>query len=93
MSNPEVMPTANDKEHIMPLAQKLMDTAQEYARDNGMTLQGVMSAIGTMTGAMLSRAYADPELAKSVAGRIGIAALAMIDVMHANDPLIRARRH
>jgi hypothetical protein len=91
--NEEVMPTANDKEHIMPLAQKLMDTAQEYARDNGMTLQGVMSAIGTMTGGLLARAYQDPEMAKAVADRIGIVAVAMVDVMHKRDPIVRGRKH
>lgn len=88
----EVMPTDNDSDHITPLAQKLMDTAQGYARDNGMTLPGVMSAIGTMAGAMLARAYRDPEMAQDVAGRITVAAVEMVKVMHARDPIIRGRR-
>jgi hypothetical protein len=88
----EVLPTDNDQEHITPLAQILMDAAQEYARDNKMTLSGVMSAIGTMTGALLSRAYADPETAKEIAQRIPVAAIAMIEMMYAHDPLIRGRR-
>ena len=82
---PEVMPTDNDRKHITPLAQKLVDTAQEYARDNGMTLQGVMSSIGTMSGALLARAYRDPAMVEGLAERIGIVAGEFARAMMAND--------
>lgn len=88
----EMAPTEIDQLHITPLAQLLTDTAQEYARDNGMSLSGVMSAIGTATGAMLARAYHNPETAKEVVNRLPIAALAMVDWMHERDPMIRNRK-
>lgn len=92
MNNRETMPTKLDQQHITPLAQKLLDMVQEYARENGMTFPGVMSAIGTMAGALLAKAYNDHDLAKSVADRITICAVAMVDVMHVRDRVIRGRR-
>ena len=88
---PEVMPTEADQEHIYPLAQVLIDAAQEYARDHGMTLQGVLSAVGTMAGALLARAYSDKETAQMVAERLPVAALAMVEAMHRRDEMILAR--
>jgi hypothetical protein len=88
----ERFPTENDSDHITALAQRLTDTLQEYAREHGMTLPGVMSAIGTMTGALLARAYTDRSVAESVVDRVPIAAMAMIDVMWKQNERARARR-
>jgi hypothetical protein len=41
---------------------------------------------------MLARAYHDPETAKQVVNRLPIAALAMVDLMHERDPMIRNRK-
>lgn len=71
----EVMPTENDKKHIAPLAQKMLDMAQEYARDNDMSFPGVMSSIGTMAGALLAKGYRDPQLLESVGERLSIVAI------------------
>lgn len=93
MAAQEVMPTENDQQHITPLAQQITDLVQDYVQANGMTLQGVLSAIGTSGGALLARAYHDADTAKSVAGRLTIAALAMVDAMHTHDPIVSARRN
>lgn len=77
----EVMPTANDQKNIQPLARKLLDIAQEYARDNGMTFPGVMSSIGTMSGALLATAYRDSNMVRDVGGRLSIVAVEFAEAM------------
>ena len=88
----DVLPTANDRQHIGILAQRLADVVQDYARENGLTFSGVMSAIGTALGGLLARAYDDEQTMRDVAQRIPIAAIEMAKIMQQNDPLIRARR-
>ena len=78
---PEVAPDANDQEHINPLAQQILDLIQPYAHANSMTLQGVLSAIGTASGALLAKAY-DPATADQVAGRLSVVAREFAKEMH-----------
>lgn len=92
MKSEEVMPTASDREHIGPLAQAICDLVQDYAVAHEMTLPGVMSAIGTASGAMLARAYHDKQTAIAVSDRLAVAAAAAVEMMHANDPLILRRK-
>ena len=82
MTHKEVMPTENDRKHINPLAQQILDLVQPYARDNNLTLQGVLSAIGTASGALLAKAYTDLETAQSVGARLSIVAVAFAEEMH-----------
>ncbi len=77
----EVMPTENDQKHIQPLAQKLLDMAQEYARDNSMSFPGVMSSIGTMSGALLATAYRDSDMVRDVGARLSIVAVQFAEAM------------
>ncbi len=79
----EAMPTEADKPHIWPLAQIILDAVQPYAREHGLSLQAVMSSIGTASGAMLARAYSDPAVVDEVAGRLSIAARECAKVMQA----------
>ena len=77
----EVMPTAHDQPHITILAQKLLDSAQDYARENQMSFPGVMSAIGTMAGALLAAAYRDVEMVRTVGSRLSIVAVKFGEAM------------
>jgi hypothetical protein len=77
----ETLPTEHDQKHITALAQKLLDAAQDYARDNDMSFPGVVSSIGTMTGAFLARAYNDINMVRSVGGRLSIVAVAFAEKM------------
>ena len=88
----EVMPTEHDQAHISLLAELLIETAQEYARDNEMSFPGVVSAIGTMAGALLARAYHSPDLAKEVAMRLSTVAVAMVEIMHKHDSIVVKRK-
>lgn len=87
------MPTEIDKRHISPLAQEIIELVQQYAVRESMSLPGVMSAVGTAAGALLARAYSDPETAKMVAGQLSIAANEMAAFMYKNDPIIKARQN
>jgi len=81
----EAMPTEHDQPHIYPLAQKILDLVQPYARENNLSLQAVMSSIGTAAGAMLARAYNDSEVADAVCARLSIAAREMAKMQRAVD--------
>lgn len=88
----DAFPTAHDKPHISVLAQRLVDVAQEYARDNSMTWPGVISAFATAIGGLLARAYDDQLAAADVAATIPEVAMKMVATMHEYDPVIIARQ-
>lgn len=85
MARIEVMPTESDQPHIYPLAQEILDLVQPYARKHDLSLQAVMSAIGTAAGAMLARAYNDGETAEAVCDRLSIAASHMAKIVRQQD--------
>ena len=78
----EALPTTNDQKHIAPLAQQIIDVIQPYAKANGLTLQGVMSSIGTASGALLARAYRNSN-AKLAAPLTGAMHLLTVVVLYA----------
>lgn len=82
----EAGPTPDELPHIAPLADELLALAEAHARAHAMTPQGVLSAVGLMTGVVLARAYDDPATARAVVDRVPTAALVIIE-------RIRARRH
>ncbi len=81
----EVMPPERDQPHIMPLAQIVLDAVQPYAAQHKLDLASVLSAIGTATGAMIARAYSDPEVVDNVAARLSVAAREFAKVLIARD--------
>lgn len=84
-------PTEIDKRHIRPLADEIIKLVQQYANRESMSLSGAMSAIGTAAGALLARAYSDPEKTKLVAGQLSVAANEMAAFMYRNDPICKER--
>lgn len=70
----EKMPPEQDRPHILPLAQAVLDVVQPYAAEHKLDLATVLSAIGTAAGGMIARAYKDPEVVDEVASRLSIAA-------------------